>query len=411
MHRIPIRIRQGAATKLTRWTAGVGFGAAATTVMLIASLAVPPRAYAAVATVGLGTADTYSVLGGQTVTNIGPTSLSGDLGVSPGTAITGFPPGTVGGATHAGDAAAGQAQLDLTIGYNDAAGRAPTASVAGDLVGRTLTSGVYKSTGPLALSGTLTLDAQGNPDAVFIFQIASTLITASASRVTAINGAQACHVFWQVGSSGTLGTNSSFIGTIMALTSITVTTGTNVKGRALARNGAVTLDDNTFTSPACDTTPPSIPTTTTLAASPNPATTGDAVALTAAVAAQGPVTTGTVSFTERGGSLGTATLNATGHAKITIPAGMSPRTRTITAHYNGHLKFTPSTSRATRLAVRARTSSSAATPTNTTTTSPGLAATGARQLTALTGIGSALIAIGIALVLTAARRYRPKHRH
>jgi hypothetical protein len=229
--------------------------AALTSVLLVGLLSLPFPASAAEAPVGLGTAASYSVLGGQTVTNTGPSTLSGDLGVSPGTAITGFPPGTVGGATHAGDAQAAQAQSDLTIAYDDAAGRAPTASVAGDLVGQTLTTGVYNSTGPLALSGTLTLDGQGDPNAVFIFQIASTLITASASNVNVINGAQACNVFWQVGSSATLGTTSSFVGTIMALTSISVTTGATVEGRALARNGAVTLDDNVFTTTACDTTP------------------------------------------------------------------------------------------------------------------------------------------------------------
>jgi hypothetical protein len=233
----------------------VGSLAAAASVALFVAFVLPvsARASAGGATVGLGTAGTYSVLGGQTVTNTGPSTLGGDLGVSPGTAITGFPPGTVGGATHAGDAAAAQAQSDLVIAYDDAAGRAPTASVAGDLVGQTLTGGVYMSSGPLALSGTLTLDGQGDPGSVFIFQIASTLITASSSHVDLINGAQACNVFWQVGSSATLGTTSTFVGTIMALTSITVTTGTVVEGRALARNGQVSLDDNTFTTPGCNT--------------------------------------------------------------------------------------------------------------------------------------------------------------
>jgi hypothetical protein len=188
----------------------------------------------------------------------------------------------VSGATHAGDAQAAQAQSDLVIAYDDAAGRAPTASVAGDLVGQTLTTGVYNSTGPLALSGTLTLDGQGDPNAVFIFQIASTLITASASNVNLINGAQACNVFWQVGSSATLGTTSSFKGTIMALTSISVTTGTVVEGRALARNGQVSLDNNTFTAPGCDTTTTTTTTTTAPTATP---TTVPAAAPATAVAA------------------------------------------------------------------------------------------------------------------------------
>ena len=263
-----VQIRPVGERHARRWTAAVAVAAVASTVLLVGVLAVP--ADAAEAPVGLGTAGSYSVLGGQTVTNTGPSKLSGDLGVSPGTAITGFPPGTVGGAKHAGDAQAAKAQSDLTIAYNDAAGRALTASVAGDLVGKTLTAGVYKSTGPLALSGTVTLNGQGNPNAVFIFQIASTLITASASHVNVVNGAQACHVFWQVGSSATLGTTSSFKGTIMALTSIAVQTGAEVQGRALARNGAVTLDNDTFTAANCATTP----TPTSSASSSSPFTPG-----------------------------------------------------------------------------------------------------------------------------------------
>jgi hypothetical protein len=266
----PVQIRPVEERRARRWTAAVALAAVVSTVLLVGVLAVP--ADAAEAPVGLGTAGSYSVLGGQTVTNTGPTKLSGDLGVSPGTAITGFPPGTVGGAKHAGDAQAAKAQSDLTIAYNDAAGRALTASVAGDLVGKTLTAGVYKSTGPLALSGTVTLNGQGNPDAVFIFQVASTLITASASHVKVINGAQACHVFWQVGSSATLGTTSSFKGTIMALTSIAVQTGALVQGRALARNGAVTLDNDTFTAANCATTPP--PSSSASASSSSPFTPG-----------------------------------------------------------------------------------------------------------------------------------------
>jgi type VI secretion system secreted protein VgrG len=154
----------------------------------------------------------------------------------------------VGGTSHAADAAAAQALLDLTTAYDYAAGRTPTGTVSGDLVGQTFTTGVYHSTSSLALSGTLTLDGGGNPKAVFIFQMASTLTTA-ASNVNLINGAQAGNVFWQVGNSATLGTSSSLTGTILALTSITVNMNTNaaVKGRALARNGAVTLDTNTFT--------------------------------------------------------------------------------------------------------------------------------------------------------------------
>lgn len=193
----------------------------------------------------------FSVLAGSTVTNTGSTVVSGDVGVIPGTAVTGFPPGLAGGTIHKADGAAGQAQAALTAGYLDAAGRAGGASVAGDLVGQTLTAGVYKSTSSLAVSGDVTLDAQGNPDAVFIFQISSTLTTGSGSHIVLANGAKACNVFWQVGSSATLGTNSVFKGNILALTSITITTGVNLEGRALARNGAVTLDTNVITGCTC----------------------------------------------------------------------------------------------------------------------------------------------------------------
>ena len=190
------------------------------------------------------------------MTNTGPTILNGDLGVSPGTAITGFPPGIVNGATHGGDAAAAGAQSDLTTAYNDAAGRTPAASVGGFIgAGQTLLPGVYNASSSLDVGGSLTLDAQGDPSAVFIFQVGSTLVTDSASQVILTGGAQACNIFWQVGSSATLGTGSSFQGTILALTSITVTTGDTVQGRALARNGAVTLDDDVITAPTCATGP------------------------------------------------------------------------------------------------------------------------------------------------------------
>jgi len=193
----------------------------------------------------------FSVLAGSTVTNTGSTVITGDVGVSPGTVVTGFPPGLASGAIHTADGAAAQAQATLTVAYNDAAGRSGATTKAGDLGGQTLTAGVYKSTSSLGITGDLTLDAQGNPDAVFIFQIASSLTTASASRIVLIGSAKACNVFWQVGSSATLGTTSVFKGNIMALTSITITTGVNLEGRALARNGAVTLDSDVITGCAC----------------------------------------------------------------------------------------------------------------------------------------------------------------
>ncbi|HSI81075.1 MAG TPA: ice-binding family protein [Solirubrobacterales bacterium] len=200
----------------------------------------------------LGTAESFAVLGGSTVTNTGPTVISGDLGVFPGCEVTGSAQIVITGTIHECDAVAQQAQADLLTAYNAAAGQIPTAQLATELGGQTLTAGVYDSaSGTFQITGILTLDAQGDPDAVFIFQTDSTLITASSSQVLLINGAQACNVFWQVGSSATLGTDSSLVGNVLALTSITANTGATVDGRLLALNGAVTLDTNVVTRSEC----------------------------------------------------------------------------------------------------------------------------------------------------------------
>jgi len=193
---------------------------------------------------------TFAVLGGSTVTNTAtPTTVNGNLGVSPGSAVTGFPPGIVtGGTIHAADAAAAQAQTELTTVYNTLARTACGTDLTGqDLGGLTLTPGVYCFSSSAQLTGTLTLNAQGNPNAVFIFQIGSSLTTASAASVLLINGGSACGVYWQVGSSATLGTGTSLLGNVVALTSITLNTGASVSGRVLARNGAVTLDNSNVT--------------------------------------------------------------------------------------------------------------------------------------------------------------------
>ena len=200
------------------------------------------------AAVPLGTASTFAVLAGSTVTNTGLTKVTGDLGVSAGSAVTGFPPGTVTGTIHAADATAAQAQSDLTVAYNDAAGRTTgVIGVSGDLTGRTLAPGLYKSSSSLAVSGALTLSALGNSNAVFVIQMGSTLTTGPGSQIILSGGAKASNIIWQVGSSATLGTNSKFAGTILAAQSITVNTGATVNGRVLARIGAVTLDTNVIT--------------------------------------------------------------------------------------------------------------------------------------------------------------------
>ena len=195
----------------------------------------------------LGALQSFAVLASSTVTNTGSSVVTGDLGVSPGSAVTGFPPGlVVSGTIHAADAAALAAQNSVTTAYNSLASQACTQDLTGqDLGGQTLTAGVYCFSTSAQLTGTLTLNAQGNASAVFIFKIGSTLTTASGSSVVLINGGSPCNVFWQVGSSATLGTTTSFAGNILALTSITLTTGASVTGRTLARNGAVTLDTNT----------------------------------------------------------------------------------------------------------------------------------------------------------------------
>jgi Ice-binding-like/PEP-CTERM motif len=222
----------------------------------------------------LGTAASFGVLGGSTVTNTGSTVIGGDLGVSPGSAITGFNSifpnnGTFTGTMHSNDAVAQQAQVDLLAAYNAAASPLlPVTSIltGQDLGGLTLTPGVYFFETSAQLTGTLTLDFQGDPNAQFVFQIGSTLTTASASSVVFLNnGVGGGNVFWQVGSSATLGTTTSFSGNILALQSITLTTGANITcGRALAINGAVTLDTNNVNIGPCVNAPGAVPEPSTL---------------------------------------------------------------------------------------------------------------------------------------------------
>ena len=211
------------------------------------------NAVAAPTAVGLGRAGSFAVLAGTGITNTGPTTITGDIGTFPTTSITGVTSLTLSGTNHAGDSVTQGAKTDLVTAYTTAAGEGPTTAIAADMVGKTLKPGVYNSASAIGLSGVLTLDAAGDPNAVWVFQAGSTLITDSGSKVVMLNGAQSCNVYWQVGSSSTLGTNSTFIGTIMALTSISLQTGAKLDGRALALNGGVTLDSNTITRSACST--------------------------------------------------------------------------------------------------------------------------------------------------------------
>ncbi len=200
-------------------------------------------------TVALSGASGLAVLAGSGITSTGATVITGDIGLSPGTSVGGFPPGVLNGVLHINDEIANQAKVALTAAYNDAAGRTSTdiVTLSGNIGGLTLTPGLYKSTSSLAISsGDLTLDAKGNADAVFIIQIATTLTTTSGRKVILSGGAQASHIFWQVGSSATFGTTSVFKGTVMAMQSITLNTGATLNGKVLARTGAVTMAGNTI---------------------------------------------------------------------------------------------------------------------------------------------------------------------
>jgi hypothetical protein len=220
------------------------------TIMLGLMMITPATAMAATSgPIDFGSAESFAVLAHSSITNIGNTTIEGDVGLYSGTSITGFETVTlVGGTIHLTNSTAQQAKADLLVAYNEAAGRTTTEVLSADLGGRTLTQGVYASPTSIGLTGTLTLDAQGNQDAVFIFKAGSTLTTATNSKVLLINGASASNVFWQVGSSATLGTNSDFVGHIMAQDSITVTTDVEIIGKLMVLTGSITLDSDVILS-------------------------------------------------------------------------------------------------------------------------------------------------------------------
>ena len=226
--------------------------------MMVVMLSVPAKVSAAQPTVNLGSTSSYAVLAGSAITNTGPTTINGDaggdVGLFPGTSFTGRADVTMSGTAHLNDAAARVAKVDLGIAYNDAAGRLPVTRIPTELGGTTLTPGVYDSAdGTFQITGNLTLNAQGDPDGVFIFLAASTLVTASNSNVTLTNSARYCRIFWKVGSSATLGTDSHLAGHVFAQASITANTRASVQGQLLALTGAVTLDTNTITNGLCAT--------------------------------------------------------------------------------------------------------------------------------------------------------------
>ncbi|MDV5149570.1 ice-binding family protein [Streptomyces sp. SBC-4] len=275
--------------------------ALAATVAAVMVAVTPTQALAIATPVPLGTTASYSVLAGQGVTNTGNSVLDHDLGTHPNGAITGFPPGRVLGAVHPADDQARQAKIDLIVAYNQAAGQltgqAPDFPLAAGIGGgQELLPGVHRATSGVGLTGDLILNAGGNPNAVWVFQIPEALTTASSSRILLTNGASPCNVYWQIGSSATLGTTSTFVGTIMALTSIFVNQGASVEGRALARNGEVTLNNNRIFLGGCATG--GTTTGTTTAGTTTGTTTGTTIA---------GATTGTTTGTTLGLTTGTTT--------------------------------------------------------------------------------------------------------
>ena len=255
-------------------------------------VALPGSAQAAAIPVPLGTADSFVVLAGTTITNTGATTVNGDMGLTPGTSVTGMPPLVLNGALHVADTVALAAQADLKTAFDSAAGQTPATAIPSELGGSTLVPGIYSS-GVFTITNTVTLDAGNDPNAIFVFQSAATLNAASGSRVNLINDASPCNVFWLVRSSATLNTTADFRGNILALTDISLFTGATVNGRLLARNGAVTLDANTITRPTCLATPTPTP-TVTATATPLPTTLPTVISPSPQVTAvpSGPVATG-----------------------------------------------------------------------------------------------------------------------
>ena len=359
--------------------------------------AVPTADAAGPSKVNLGTAKSYGVLAGDTITNTGATTITGDLGLFPGTSVTGSP--TVTGVSNITNSAANKAKDDLRTAYLDAQGRpSPIFLAGGALGGKTLVAGLYKDDGApaaLGLTGTLVLDAQGDPDAVWIFQSSSTLIAEVGSVVQLKNGAQACHVFWQVGSAATLKASSKFKGTIMAHDDISVGNGVTVLGRLLAgaqanKAGALTLISDTITKTSCSAATPT-PTPT-----PTPTTkpTTKPTATPTAKPTTKPTTTPTKTPTAKPGATPTATPRATSPAG----PGATP-TATLPVTTPTGVQTSPGATPTSAQPITTRTAGPTL-PNTSTDAKPG--STPAQPIAA--GLGLALLALGGFLFVATRRR-------
>ena len=367
--------------------------------------------------IDLGTASSYGVLAALSISNTGPTTINGDIGLSPGqlSSITGLSSITVTGQVHAADQEALQAQNDLGTAYTTAAGLSSTA-VQQDLTGLTLTPGVYNATSSLQLSGNLTLDGAGDPNATWVFQTGSSLTAATGSSITLIGQASACNVYWQVGSSATLDTSAAFVGTVMAQQSISAGTGATVQGRLLAENGSVTLDSNVITPPTtCATAGGSGGSGSSGGSGGTGGTGGSASGGSGATG--GTTSTTAPTFTTQ--ALPPATVNRPYRAAVVVAGSPTP-TVTVSSgtlpsglalnSTTGTISGTPTSTQLTTFALTASNGSgTTATTTYRLAVLNSLASTGANATPLLAG-GSILVALGIGALVFRMRARSPHGR-